>query len=567
MKNYSAMKKIIIVAIFALTAVASFTSCKKFLDINSDPDTPQFPDPSSVFPTQLAAIPRGLQFDARYAGRFIQNWTSVTANVVQDQMGFAANSDVNGDIWRQTYFGLGQNLNYIVDNGIKNGQWDYVGAAYTLKAMMFQYCTDYHGDIIYTEAFKENQAFFKYDDQETVYRGVDSLARLGLQYLSRTDYNPSTSRLAKGDYVYNGNVAQWIKFTYGILARNYHRTTNKSTYNADSVIAFCNKSLADVNDDFVIPFDALKNDDANFFGTYRNNLTTIRQTNFIVRLLDGSTLTGVPATSATYFNRDPRIKHMLSASNDTANGNNGYRGLDPGIADPYTGLANWWTYAVGSTNYANARRKIANPFGDTTYGNPSANVFSSQYRKYLFGDKIVLPIMTASEIKFMKAEAAFRKGDKPTALTAYTEGINRHFDFINRPTFPRGNSPLFTGSPIPITERNAYLNGNNVKRSEATLTMSDIMLQKYIALWGWGFFETFVDMRRFHWTDLDPNTGTQVYLGFTLPATLAAENLGKPVYRVRPRFNSEYVWNRDELLRIGALNIDYHTYETWFSQP
>lgn len=561
------MKKIIIGAVFALTAIASFTGCKKFLDINSDPDTPQFPDPSSVFPTQLAAIPRGLQFDARYAGRFIQNWTSVTANVTQDLMGFAASSDVNGDIWRQTYFGLGQNLNYIVDNGIKNGQWDYVGAAYTLKAMMYQYATDYHGEIIYTDAFKENLAFFKYDEQETVYRGIDSLARLGLQYLNRTDYNPSSSRLAKGDYVYNGDVSKWIKFTYGILARNYHRTTNKSTYNADSVIAFCDKSLANVNDDFVIPFDALKNDDANFFGTFRNNLTTIRQTNFIVRLLDGTILSGTPATSATAFNRDPRIKHMLSASNDTANGNNGYRGLDPGFADPYVGLANWWTYPVGSTNYNNARRKVANPFGDTTYGNPSASVFSAQYRKYLFGDKIVMPVMTSSEIQFMKAEAAYRNNNKTLALSAYTAGINLHFDFINRPTFPRGNNPLFTGSPITIGERTAYLNGNNVKRSEATLTLSDIMLQKYIALWGWGFFETFVDMRRYHWTDLDPATGNQVYLGFTLPATLAAENLGKPVYRVRPRFNSEYVWNREELLRIGALNIDYHTYETWFSQP
>jgi len=561
------MKKIIIGAVFALTAIASFTGCKKFLDINSDPDTPQFPDPSSVFPTQLAAIPRGLQFDARFAGRFIQNWTSVTANATVDQMGYTANSDANGDIWRQTYFGLGQNLNYIIDNGIKNGQWDYVGAAYTLKAMMFQYATDYHGEIIYTDAFKENLAFFKYDEQETVYRGVDSLARLGLKYLNRTDYNASTSRLSKGDFVYNGDVSKWIKFTYGILARNYHRTTNKSTYNADSVIAFCDKSLVDVNDDFVIPFDALKNDDANFFGTYRSNLTTIRQTNFIVRLLDGSTLSGTPATSATFFNRDPRMKHMLSASNDTTNGNNGYRGLDPGTADPNSGLANWWTYAVGSANYTNARKKVANPFGDTTYGNPSANVFSAQYRKYLFGDKIVMPVMTASEIQFMKAEAAFRSNNKTLALTAYTAGINRHFDFINRPTFPRGNNPLFTGSPISITEKNDYLAGNNVKRSEATLTLSDIMLQKYIALWGWGFFETFVDMRRYHWTDLDPATGNQVYLGFTFPAALAIDNLGKPVYRVRPRFNSEYVWNRAELLRIGALNIDYHTYETWFSQP
>ncbi len=369
------MKKIILAGIILLTGMASLTGCKKYLDINSDPDTPQFPDPSSVFPTQLTAIPRGLQIDARYAGRYIQNWTTgATANSNIDQMGYTASSDVNGDIWRQTYFGLGQNLNYIIDNGIKNGQWDYVGAALSLKAIMYQYATDYHGPIIYTDAFKENLAFFKYDEQDIVYRGVDSLARLALSYLRRTDYNPSSSRLSKGDYVYNGSTSKWIKFTFGIMARNAHRITNKPNYNADSVIAYCDSSLSTVDDDFVIPFDALKNDDANFFGTYRNNLTTLRQTNFIVKLMDGTILSNVAPTSATAYNRDPRMKHMLSASHDTTNGNGGFRGLDPGVADPNAALANWWTYAPNSTNWINARKKVAVPFGDTLYANPSANV-------------------------------------------------------------------------------------------------------------------------------------------------------------------------------------------------
>jgi hypothetical protein len=74
-------------------------------------------------------------------------------------------------------------------------------------------------------------------------------------------------------------------------------------------------------------------------------------------------------------------------------------------------------------------------------------------------------------------------------------------------------------------------------------------------------------MRRYHWVDIDPATTFQVYLGFSLPSPFAPENLSKPVYRVRPRYNSEYVWNRDALLLIGGLNGDYHTYETWMSKP
>ena len=562
------MKKLLIFCLVGITVMTTITGCKKYLDVNSDPDTPQFPDVSSAFPAQLAAIPRGLQFDGRFAGRYIQNWlsssTANAANVNFDRMGFTAANDANGDIWRQAYYGLGSNLDYIINEGIKKQQWDYVGAGYCLKAMMFQYATDYHGEIIFSEAFRD-QASFKFDEQPLVYRGVDSLCKLALQYLGRTDNNASALKLAKGDYVYNGSVAKWIKFTNGILARNFHRITNKSNYNADSVIFYCNRSLADNTDDFLIPFDATRPDDANFFGTFRDIINVLRQSNFIVKLLDGTTITDSVATSARAFNRDPRMKHMLVASQDTTNGNGGFRGVDPGVGDPFIGLTA--TYAPGSTNFINARRRVAVPWADSTYGNPSFAVFSSQFKKYLFGDKNVFPVMTASEIQFMKAEAAYRKGDKATALTAYTAGINSHFDFINRPSFPRGNAQLFSTNTITSAERTAYLNGNNVKRTEASLFLSDIMLQKYIALWGWGFFETFVDMRRYHYTDLDPVSGTQVYKGFTIPLPLAVENLGKPVYRVRPRFNSEYVWNRPELLRIGALNGDYHTYEPWFSQP
>jgi hypothetical protein len=79
--------------------------------------------------------------------------------------------------------------------------------------------------------------------------------------------------------------------------------------------------------------------------------------------------------------------------------------------------------------------------------------------------------------------------------------------------------------------------------------------------------ETWTDLRRFHYTDLDPATGKSVYAGFTIPATLTSLNNGKPVYRCRPRYNSEYLYNIPALQAIGALASDYHTKEQWFSQP
>lgn len=555
------MKRYILNTFILLFAVMTvMTGCKKWLDVNYDPATPQDPDPASVFPAQLAGLPRGNQYDARYVGRYIQNWetslTSRTADIVWDQMGYATGSDANGDIWRQCYFGLGKNLDYIIATGHTKAQWDYIGAAYALKAYMFQITTDHHGEIIFTEAFKENTAIFKFDSQDTVYMGVRAFCDSALKYLARTDFpNPATNRLVRGDYVYNGDNAKWIKFVYGILAHNYNHLSRKSTlYDPAKVIEYCDKSMTVIADDFLVPFDGTKNDDTNFFGPYRDNLTFVRQGAFIVRLLDGFALAG----SRTFANRDPRIRHMLSASQDTTNGNGGYVGIEPGIGDPN----------ATSTVPANMRKRAAAPWGDSIYANPSASVFTPNSGKYLFKDKAVMPVMTAAEIYFIKAEAAFLSKNFDLALDAYTKGINAHFDFINRTSIPRGGSPMYNGSPITAQERAAYLASPNVAKTTTALTLTDIMLQKYIALFGWGFNETWVDLRRYEYNRaIDGKTMLPVYRTFATPQTLNSLNVGQLVQRARPRFNSEYVWNMDELRRIQADASNYHTKPIWFAIP
>ncbi|MEO7821993.1 MAG: SusD/RagB family nutrient-binding outer membrane lipoprotein, partial [Gemmatimonadaceae bacterium] len=61
--------------------------------------------------------------------------------------------------------------------------------------------------------------------------------------------------------------------------------------------------------------------------------------------------------------------------------------------------------------------------------------------------------------------------------------------------------------------------------------------------------------------------GTQVFRGFAIPTTLYADNAGKIVERIRPRYNSEYVWNRAALDVIGGLATDYHTKPMWITEP
>lgn len=563
--------------IASLFIIAStVVGCKKYLDINSDPDTTQAPSNSSVLPQCLAAIPTGLQSDGGlYVAKFTQNWlTAANANAnTYDQQGYVFSGGTMAATWTMTYTALGNNLNYIIENGMKTNEPEYVGVALALKAFSFQHTTDYNSDIIFNDAFKPNTFTFKYDTQETVYKGVDSICRLALVYLEQGLAKTSGSKLGIGDYCYNGDVNKWKKFVYGILARNWHHLTNKSTYNADSVIKYCDNAMTTVADDFCVPFDATVNNNSNYFGTFRDNMGTLRQSNFIVRLLDGTALAG----SNAFANRDPRMAYMLSCSNDTTNGNGGFRGVDPGQGDPYSTLGIPSSYFVNGlpptsgtnlTNYNNARKKVAIAFGDSTYTNPSPGVFNNNTGKYLFQNKAIFPVMTYAEMQFIKAEAALRKGNKTAAYAAYLNGINGHFDFINRSySGIRGASNLYGVATLPAAARTKYLTSASVKQNEGVLTLTDIMLQKYIALWGWGFFETWVDMRRYHYLDLDPVTGQQVYKTFQLPTPLFTNNLNKPVYRVRPHFTSEYTYNYAELLRVGALTNTYQTQEMWFSMP
>ena len=110
---------------------------------------------------------------------------------------------------------------------------------------------------------------------------------------------------------------------------------------------------------------------------------------------------------------------------------------------------------------------------------------------YAVLDSITIKFLSFSELQFIKAEAAFIKGDKVTALSAYQKGIKACFDMYKK---------SFTGY-VAFTDKQAddYITAISPKTA-AELTLSDIMMQKFVALWGYGFEETWVDLRRYKYS-------------------------------------------------------------------
>jgi hypothetical protein len=236
---------------------------------------------------------------------------------------------------------------------------------------------------------------------------------------------------------------------------------------------------------------------------------------------------------------DPRMTRILAPSQDGL-----YRGVDP---------------AVAGYGAMTAAQQPFNPFGYS--GTGGLNLPS----RYIFDNKSKFPFMTYSQLQFVKAEAAYRSNNKALALTAYTNGISSHIDFVNARNNEIGSQ---SATQITAAEKTAFLTDPRIVPPAAALTLTQIMSQKYIAQWSWGHNEVWMDMRRYHYTDIDPASGVQVFPGFTPPSTtLYPDNGGKVAYRIRPRYNSEYVWNSGALSKIGGLAPDYHTKPIWIVTP
>jgi hypothetical protein len=489
----------------------------------------------------------GVVIDGTFIGRYIQYFGISTNADSWGQMAMIGGAvDNGGSVWATFYYGQGQNVNKIIEWGTEQQKWDYVGVAKAIRAWGLLELTNEYGDAILKEAFNTSLQQFHYDTQPEFYDACRATCHEALAYLNMTGGNVSQANLAIGDAFFNGgDVNKWKKFVYGILARSFIDISSKNIFKAnnyayaDSAIKYANLAMTTNADNATVkvaggPVSAVNN----YWGPFRGNFGTYRQGAYVADLMSGNNTTafnGVP---------DPRRWYMLSE-----NLNGTFKG--------------WYPWS-GSTN-----TPLANDYPKNFWRNalPTSTVGATpDSSRYLYQNTSPWPMMTASEMQFIVAEAAYLKGDKPTALTAYKNAISLNFDMLTT-TYPQ-NIPV--GRDITPLVKSDYLNNPAVVPALASnLTLTQIMLQKYIALYIWGCQQTWVDMRKYHYIDTDPlNPATQVYADFTPPSgsNLFIDNKNKLTYRMRPRYNSEYLYDVPELTRIGAYqNVDYNTFEMWFS--
>ncbi|MCW3073320.1 MAG: hypothetical protein JWP69_389 [Flaviaesturariibacter sp.] len=200
------------VLLFALAGV----SCKKFLDVNQNLNNPT---PASVqLSFVLSAAERNISNNLALGtglGNTMAVYThQITGRVAADRYGAGSSG------WEGLY-GAISNLNVIINRGTAEKRFVYVGISKILKAYTFSMMVDVWGDVPYSEfdRFEEGITQPKFDKGIEIYPKLIALIDEGIADLNNPTVNPS--KPGADDYIYKGNVTNWIKAANTIKLKLY----------------------------------------------------------------------------------------------------------------------------------------------------------------------------------------------------------------------------------------------------------------------------------------------------------------------------------------------------------
>jgi hypothetical protein len=617
------IKKISISVLLAASLLLLNTSCEDWLDVNQNVDAPAYVE-GYLYLAGIEQQYQGLYWDIRAAGPLTQMMGTTTYTYYAEHYTTVGN-DNGAEQWRMVYWNQGMNLENMINQSVANEEWTLAGIGYAIKAFSWDQMTKYHGELILKDAFVPGLLSHRYDYQDTIYTAVRNWAYKAIEYLEMDDIHDYGTRISGNDYIYGGKKDLWIKFAYGVIVRNLTSLTNKSDFStayAQELIAAANKSFKSNADNATLTIGgggatAANSNYNNFWGTSRANLSrSYFQHEYAVQVLTGTVpkydqatgnkIASVPTN--TYYPYQPADKQIICDTNVMATGH-----YDPRVAimqgttsDPTYDNMDVINSIKRNKYYGGAFSSTTGPIGTAPsfYGrNATGSTILDGSGRWLYRDDAPYILMTSAELKLCLAEAYWKLGMKAEAFEAFKSGVKDDLEFSANYIKPGTKGQTAGGDkitkPVFVAAANEYLAGPFVEGLPlADFSLSHIMMQKWVALYPWGALEAWVDERKYHY-DIDysgeyPDTDDgynlnavtmkwdsdpdKVYKGFYLaPAqvqhrkiTYNTYNQGSPCYRVRPRYNSEYMWNKPSLEGLKPISGTADNYQCsipWFAYP
>lgn len=369
--------KLIIRYLSILLAIVVLASCKKYLDVNKDPN-------SDTTPPINGLLISTTQNTALNVFR-VSNTTSYYVQYLANNSAGGATDTYEPIDASDTWTSLYDNMTDIYDMqklGEEKGAFQYQGVAKIMMAMNLQLVHSLWGAAPYSDAFTGNGLTPTYDDAQTIFQTCLNLLDDGIVTIRKSQlsiYDLSTD----ADLIHHGDTAAWVHTAHAMKARLLNQLSKTTQYNTANIFTELDSAYTSPADDaFITTFDVRNPWNQEAVDNASLNLDGWLSTNYVDAM-----------NGTTYGIFDPRLPFTASL---TQFGD--YRGTRNGGDRVGTGTDMEESY-ISLTGY---------------YSSTSSPLY----------------IVTYEEMKFIEAEAAFRSGDIPRAYAAYIEGITANMNKI-----------------------------------------------------------------------------------------------------------------------------------------
>ena len=457
--------------LFCFAGLLAFSSCKKFLDINKDPDN--IVSTNAPLPQLLTAAQVNVGFEGgsdlyRYSNLISQQISGQASQPNQtyeyDRYNITG-SDLN-NVWSSLNAQSLSDIELIIKTATANGSPYYSGIAKTLKAYEYQLMVDAWGDIPFSEAQQlDKNVTPKYDKGEDIYKAL-----LVILTEAVTELNAATSNLVPGSnsVIYPGNFStvktNWIKFANTLRMRILLHYSKKdpafmvaqmNALIASTGVAF----MASPADNFQMFFIALPKatNPIHQFENSRNNY--LFASNQLVSLMNAKN----DPRRATYFTPFPYLSVPPT-----------YKGVTAG--DPPTiNYSRIHTYLRGTAS------------GTPTIAANTLNAAGGITALALtYTGSAPVRMLTYAEYCFIRAEAALL-GVTGSAQTFFTQGITASMQ----------------DAGVSAVDIATYLAANGTLTGTNAQQVQQVIEEKFVALYG-VTMESWTDYRRTGYPALTP---------------------------------------------------------------
>lgn len=205
--------KILKTSVIALALLIGVTSCKKYFDVNHDPNASEEASMGNILASAEASSAIHIGGELFNLGGFWSQYYTQSPDAGQYDVIDEYNipSDYYNRSWTELYAGSLEDCQYIRDKATIEGNSSFYLVATVMQAYTFQVLADLFGNVPYSEALKgEDNLSPAYDDGRDIYQGLlndinDALDRYN-------NDNSAAGPDGTNDPIFAGDMDKWVRF-------------------------------------------------------------------------------------------------------------------------------------------------------------------------------------------------------------------------------------------------------------------------------------------------------------------------------------------------------------------